>query len=92
MIGGDTLFASCYELYDRLSEPYQKFFESLSATHEVPALRKAAETMEGIYTGPRGAPDNTDMLFKQSHVRSAQRYHTTTLDLHDYDLFCNLVG
>ncbi|KAI2637990.1 putative alpha-ketoglutarate-dependent sulfonate dioxygenase [Hypomontagnella submonticulosa] len=65
--GGDTLFASGYELYDRLSEPYQKFFESLTATHEVPALRKAAETMEGIYTGPRGAPANTDMQFKQSH-------------------------
>ncbi|KAI1179928.1 putative alpha-ketoglutarate-dependent sulfonate dioxygenase [Nemania sp. FL0916] len=74
--GGDTLFASCYELYDRLSEPYQKFFESLTATHEVPALRKAAETMEGIYTGPRGAPDNTDMGFKQSHPMV--RTHPTT--------------
>ncbi|KAJ2985568.1 hypothetical protein NUW58_g5460 [Xylaria curta] len=74
--GGDTLFASCYELYDRLSEPYQKFFESLSATHEVPALRQAAETMEGIYTGPRGAPANTDMLFRQSHPMV--RTHPTT--------------
>ncbi|KAJ8129388.1 hypothetical protein O1611_g4244 [Lasiodiplodia mahajangana] len=74
--GGDTLFASGYELYDRLSEPYQKFFESLSATHEVPALRQATEGVEGVYTGPRGAPENTDMLFKQSHPMV--RTHPTT--------------
>ena len=30
--GGDTLWASGYELYDRFSKPYQKFFESLTAT------------------------------------------------------------
>ena len=28
--GGDTLWASGYELYDRLSRPYQRFFESLT--------------------------------------------------------------
>ncbi|KNG91429.1 putative alpha-ketoglutarate-dependent sulfonate dioxygenase [Aspergillus nomiae NRRL 13137] len=65
--GGDTLWASGYELYDRLSTPYQKFFESLTAQHEVPSLRKLAETEPGIYDGPRGAPANTDMQFKQSH-------------------------
>ncbi|KAI0171737.1 taurine catabolism dioxygenase [Hypoxylon sp. FL1284] len=30
--GGDTLWASGYDLYDRFSKPYQKFFEGLTAT------------------------------------------------------------
>lgn len=65
--GGDTLWASGYELYDRLSAPYQKFFESLTATHEVPALRDAAEKMK-VYDGERGAPENTSLTFRNSHV------------------------
>lgn len=31
--GGDTLFASGYGIYDKLSEPMQKYLESLSALH-----------------------------------------------------------
>lgn len=34
----DTLWASGYELYDRLSPPYQKFFESLTATYAQPGF------------------------------------------------------
>ncbi|KAE8827825.1 hypothetical protein HRS9122_09806 [Pyrenophora teres f. teres] len=30
--GGDTVFASAYEVYDRLSAPYQKFLEGLTCT------------------------------------------------------------
>ncbi|CAI4212330.1 unnamed protein product [Parascedosporium putredinis] len=41
--GGDTLWASGYELYDLLSEPYQKFLESLDATFEQPHFAAAAE-------------------------------------------------
>ena len=32
MTGGDTLFASCYGAYDRLSEPWQRMADSLSCT------------------------------------------------------------
>ncbi|ORY45167.1 taurine catabolism dioxygenase [Rhizoclosmatium globosum] len=31
--GGDTLWASAYEIYDRLSPAFQKFLEGLTATH-----------------------------------------------------------
>lgn len=31
--GGDTIWASAYEAYDRLSPPFQKFLEGLSAVH-----------------------------------------------------------
>lgn len=65
--GGDTLWASGYELYDRLSPPYQKFLESLTATHDVPALRNAAETLD-VYKGERGAPDNIGLEFRKSQV------------------------
>ncbi|KAF1357360.1 taurine dioxygenase [Lizonia empirigonia] len=30
--GGDTVFASAYEVYDRISAPYQKFLEGLTCT------------------------------------------------------------
>ena len=65
--GGDTLWASGYELYDRLSPPYQKFFESLTAVHDVPALRNAAETLD-VYKGERGAPENIGLEFRKSQV------------------------
>lgn len=64
------MWASGYELYDRLSPPYQKFFESLTATHDVPGLRDAAERMD-VYKGERGAPDNIGLEFRQSQVCDA---------------------
>lgn len=33
-VGGDTLWASAYEAYDRLSAPMQKFVEGLEAVHD----------------------------------------------------------
>ncbi|TVY18467.1 putative alpha-ketoglutarate-dependent sulfonate dioxygenase [Lachnellula arida] len=57
--GGDTLWASGYEIYDRLSTPYQKFLEGLTATFSQPGFIKAAEKGGfGIYEKPRGAPEN----------------------------------
>ena len=32
-VGGDTLWASGYEAYDRLSPTWQKFVDGLTATH-----------------------------------------------------------
>ena len=39
----DNHWASGYELYDRLSAPYKRFFESLTATHKSTALSQAAK-------------------------------------------------
>jgi alpha-ketoglutarate-dependent taurine dioxygenase len=64
----DTLWASGYELYDRISEPYQRFLETLSATFAQPAFREVAE--KGgfpLYEKPRGAPENVGGELKAIH-------------------------
>ncbi|KAK0911938.1 hypothetical protein LTR91_010059 [Friedmanniomyces endolithicus] len=59
--GGDTLWASSYEIYDRFSRPYQKFFETLTATFIGEGFTKAAaadpENVK-VYDAPRGSPLN----------------------------------
>ena len=59
--GGDTLWASGYEIYDRFSSTYQKFFEGLTATFIGDGFIKAAnndpENVK-IYEKPRGSPKN----------------------------------
>ncbi|KAF4983999.1 hypothetical protein FZEAL_704 [Fusarium zealandicum] len=60
--GGDTLWASGYELYDRFSDQYKKFFEGLTATFTGEGFIKAAEARPDkfkIYEEPRGSPGNT---------------------------------
>lgn len=59
--GGDTLWASGYEIYDRFSKPYQKFFESLTATFVGDGFIRAAERNPDrivLYEKPRGSPEN----------------------------------
>ncbi|KAI8618064.1 hypothetical protein BC830DRAFT_1216883 [Chytriomyces sp. MP71] len=57
--GGDTVFASAYEVYERLSPAFQRFLEDLTATHTGDGfLGLAAEGLTKIVPGPRGAPDN----------------------------------
>ncbi|KAF2764376.1 taurine catabolism dioxygenase [Teratosphaeria nubilosa] len=59
--GGDTLWASGYEIYDRFSRPYQKFFEGLTATFVGDGFLKAAAADPEhvkVHQGPRGAPEN----------------------------------
>ncbi|KAJ3544010.1 hypothetical protein NM208_g3272 [Fusarium decemcellulare] len=59
--GGDTLWASGYEIYDRFSDYYQKFFEGLTATFRGEGFIKAADARPDkyqIYEQPRGNPDN----------------------------------
>ncbi|KAL2259280.1 hypothetical protein VTK26DRAFT_7106 [Humicola hyalothermophila] len=66
--GGDTLWASGYELYDRISEPYQKFLETLTATFEQPGFNKVAERAGfKLYDKPRGAPENVGSELKAVH-------------------------
>ncbi|OIW32293.1 taurine catabolism dioxygenase [Coniochaeta ligniaria NRRL 30616] len=66
--GGDTLWASGYEIYDRISEPYQKFLESLTATFEQPGFGKVAERAGfKLYDRERGAPENVGTDLKAIH-------------------------
>lgn len=59
--GGDTLWASGYEIYDRFSPAYQKFFEGLTATFSGDGFLKAAAAdpeRVKIYDKERGSPLN----------------------------------
>ena len=66
--GGDTLWASGYEAYDRLSPAYKTLAESLTATHYQPNFNKIArEHGEELLAEDRGAPENSGLDFKASH-------------------------
>ncbi|OAP65088.1 hypothetical protein AYL99_01060 [Fonsecaea erecta] len=66
--GGDTLWASGYELYDRLSPEFQKLAERLTATHHQPNFVKVAKEFgEDLIEQDRGAPENTGIDFTASH-------------------------
>ncbi|KAI8656226.1 hypothetical protein LRP88_12553 [Fusarium phalaenopsidis] len=59
--GGDTLWASGYEIYDRFSDPWQKFLEGLTATFKGEGFIRAADARPDkfkIYEEPRGNPAN----------------------------------
>ncbi|KAB2570668.1 Alpha-ketoglutarate-dependent taurine dioxygenase [Lasiodiplodia hormozganensis] len=65
--GGDTMFASSYELYDRLSPPFQKMFEGLKIHYHSASLSKAVKASGKPYPHPRGAPGNVGYEFENSH-------------------------
>jgi len=68
--GGDTLWASGYEIYDRFSEPYQKFFESLTATFIGDGFIKVAESnpeLVTLYEQERGSPHNIGRKLSAVH-------------------------
>ena len=68
--GGDTLWASGYELYDRYSDAYRQFFESLTATFSGEGFLKAAAEQPDrfkIYEEPRGNPANIGAELKAVH-------------------------
>jgi alpha-ketoglutarate-dependent taurine dioxygenase len=66
--GGDTLWASAYEAYDRLSAPYKKFLEGLTAVHSAQRFNTvAARHGRKIRTDPRGAPDNVGDELRAIH-------------------------
>ncbi|KAK5130741.1 hypothetical protein LTR08_001686 [Meristemomyces frigidus] len=77
--GGDTLWASGYEIYDRFSKPYQKFFEGLTATYSGDGFLKAAEADPEhvkVFEGPRGSPENVGRGL--SAVHPVVRTHPVT--------------
>jgi len=66
--GGDTLWASGYEIYDRISQPYQRFLEGLTTTFHQPGFLDAAKRGGfEIYEKPRGAPENVGKELKAVH-------------------------
>ena len=66
--GGDTLWASGYELFDRLSPPYQRFLEGLTATYAQPIFNEAAERNSfQLYAKERGAPENVGTALSAVH-------------------------
>ncbi|KAJ4258726.1 hypothetical protein NW762_007812 [Fusarium torreyae] len=66
--GGDTLWASGYDVYDNLSPKYQKFLESLDATFAQPNFGKIAEKQGfELYDKPRGSPHNIGKELKAIH-------------------------
>lgn len=68
--GGDTLWASGYEIYDRFSRAYQAFFETLSATFVGDGFIRAAEANPErvkLYEQERGSPQNTGKKLSAVH-------------------------
>jgi alpha-ketoglutarate-dependent taurine dioxygenase len=67
-VGGDTLWASGYEAFDRLSPVWQRFAEGLTATHHQPNFNKvASEHNLELLEEERGAPENKGIDFTASH-------------------------
>jgi len=66
--GGDTIWASGYEAYDRLSETFKKVTEGLTATHHQPYFARLAKT-HGIelIEENRGSPENSGVDFTATH-------------------------
>ncbi|KAI9349820.1 hypothetical protein DFJ73DRAFT_643192 [Zopfochytrium polystomum] len=65
--GGDTLWGSAYELYDRLTPAFAAFLEGLTATHGAPIFKTIAD-LRGLKTREvRGAPENTGDKYVAVH-------------------------
>ncbi|KAJ7091307.1 taurine catabolism dioxygenase [Mycena crocata] len=58
-VGGDTLWASGYEAYDKLSPAYAKFLEGLTAFHSGQYFLPMAAQMGLSIQDNRGSPENT---------------------------------
>ncbi|KAK5050862.1 hypothetical protein LTR84_003421 [Exophiala bonariae] len=66
--GGDTLWASGYEIYERFSKPIQTFLEGLTATFVGDGFIKAAEAGRAtLYTDERGSPQNIGQKLSAVH-------------------------
>ncbi|TEY42037.1 hypothetical protein BOTCAL_0400g00130 [Botryotinia calthae] len=63
---GDTLFASAYEVYDRISPAYQKFLETLTCTF-MPVGYQPNPEHKALYEVERGHPLNIDQSLTASH-------------------------
>ena len=67
-VGGDTLWASTYDIYDRLGPKYARFLESLTGHFQAPGFQKAAdENGFSLYKGQRGSPKNSEKVLQADH-------------------------
>ncbi|CAG8953625.1 hypothetical protein HYFRA_00010084 [Hymenoscyphus fraxineus] len=67
-LGGDTLWASGYEVYDRFSPAYQKFLDGLTATYAQPLFTNAARDQKfKLYSEARGNPLNVGTELSTEH-------------------------
>ncbi|KAK4466845.1 hypothetical protein QBC42DRAFT_215733 [Cladorrhinum samala] len=66
--GGDTLWASGYELYDRISPKLREFLDTLTAYYAQPLFNDAAKRNNfTVYSAPRGAPENVGEVLEAIH-------------------------
>ncbi|EXJ70376.1 uncharacterized protein A1O5_06444 [Cladophialophora psammophila CBS 110553] len=66
--GGDTLWASGYEIYDRMSRPWQQFLEGLTATFIGDGFIRAEQQGRAtLYDQPRGSPLNVGKHLSAVH-------------------------
>lgn len=80
--GGDTLWASGYEIYDRLSPAMAQFLEGLTATHDASFFRDEASRLgQGLREGIRGSPLNFGTELKAIHpvIRTNREFFFTKL-------------
>ncbi|KAI0338698.1 TfdA family taurine catabolism dioxygenase TauD [Trametopsis cervina] len=66
--GGDTLWASGYEVYDRLSPSFAKYLETLEAVHEARFFHHIAKSLGNkLRDGERGSPGNVGTHLEAVH-------------------------
>ncbi|TXT12834.1 hypothetical protein VHUM_01235 [Vanrija humicola] len=66
-VGGDTLWASAYEAYDRLSAPTQKYLEGLTAVHKGQGFIDFANKLKVEVREHRGSPQNVGQDLETVH-------------------------
>ncbi|RDB21778.1 Alpha-ketoglutarate-dependent taurine dioxygenase [Hypsizygus marmoreus] len=66
-VGGDTLWASGYEAYDRLSPAYQRFLEGLTAVHNADTFIEYVQRNGLKMNDNRGSPENTGTSLTTIH-------------------------
>jgi len=65
--GGDTLWCSGYDIYDRISPSFQSYLETLTATCAQPVFKSAATAGGYEVMSPRGSPLNVGDEFAPHH-------------------------
>ncbi|KAK7214621.1 hypothetical protein V2G26_002624 [Clonostachys chloroleuca] len=66
--GGDTLWASGYEAYNRLSPHFRKMVDEMTVTTSQPRMLRVLEEQDlKVVNGSRGAPENTSSNFQAVH-------------------------
>ncbi|EKM53412.1 uncharacterized protein PHACADRAFT_125125 [Phanerochaete carnosa HHB-10118-sp] len=66
-VGGDTLWASGYEAYDRLSPALQRFLETLTAEHDGNFFHEASKELNIPIQKDRGNPANNSTDLRAIH-------------------------